>query len=101
MTLKEHAEQGQITEEIKICAKEEEVTEEYIREGLAKGEIVICKNKKGFVKKPCAIGKGLKTKVNVNIGTSKDRPNIEEELKKTGDSFKVFKGERTFCSQGF
>jgi phosphomethylpyrimidine synthase len=82
MTLKELAEQGQITEEIKICAKEEEVTEEYIREGLAKGEIVICKNKKGFVKKPCAIGKGLKTKVNVNIGTSKDRPNIEEELKK-------------------
>ncbi len=82
MTLKELAQNGEVTEEMKICAQNEDVSEEYIREGLTKGEIVICRNKKGFVKKFCAIGKGLKTKINVNIGTSKDRPNVEEELEK-------------------
>jgi len=81
-TLKRLAEKGIITEEMKICAESEGVSPEYIREGIAKGEIVICKNKKSKLSKPCAIGKGLKTKVNVNIGTSKDRPQIEEELKK-------------------
>lgn len=81
-TLKTLAEKGIITEEMRICAEAEGVSPEYIAQGIAKGEIVICKNKKGKVTKPCAIGKGLKTKVNVNIGTSKDRPHIEEELKK-------------------
>ncbi|RKX61019.1 MAG: phosphomethylpyrimidine synthase [Thermodesulfobacteriota bacterium] len=82
MTQKKLAEEGKITEEMRICAEAEEVPVEYILKGIAKGEIVICKNKKSKVSKPCAIGKGLKTKVNVNIGTSKDRPNVEEELKK-------------------
>jgi len=81
-TLKNLAKKGQITEEVIKCAKDENVTPEYILEGIAKGEIVICKNKKSKITKPCAIGKGLKTKVNVNLGTSKDRPYIEEELKK-------------------
>jgi len=81
-TLKRLAEKGIITEEMKICAESEGVSPEYIRDGIAKGEIVICKNKKSKLSKPCAIGKGLKTKVNVNIGTSKDRPQVEEELKK-------------------
>lgn len=82
MTLKELAQKGEITLEMKECARVEGVSEEFIKEGLAKGEIVICRNKRGKVKKFCAIGKGLKTKVNVNIGTSKDRPDLEEELKK-------------------
>lgn len=81
-TIKKAAEKNIITEEMKICALKEGVSPDYIAQGIAKGEIVICKNKKNKVTKPCAIGKGLKTKVNVNIGTSKDRPFIEEELKK-------------------
>jgi phosphomethylpyrimidine synthase len=81
-TLKRLAEKGIITEEMKACAEAEGVEAEYIREGIAKGHIVICKNKKNKVTKPCAIGKGLRTKVNVNIGTSKDRLSVEEELKK-------------------
>lgn len=82
MTLKELAQRGEITLEMRECARVEGVSEEFIKEGLARGEIVICRNKKGKVKNFCAIGRGLKTKVNVNIGTSKDRPNLEEELKK-------------------
>jgi phosphomethylpyrimidine synthase len=81
-TLKELAKEGVITPEMEACAKAEGVSPDYIREGIAQGTIVLCKNKKSNLTKPCAIGKGLKTKVNVNIGTSKDRVNIEEELKK-------------------
>ncbi len=81
-TLKELAKDGIITPEMEFCAKVEGVSPDYIREGIAQGTIVLCKNKKSNLTKPCAIGKGLKTKVNVNIGTSKDRVNIEEELKK-------------------
>jgi phosphomethylpyrimidine synthase len=81
-TLKELAKEGVITPEMEACAKAEGVSPDYIREGIAQGTIVLCKNKKSNLAKPCAIGKGLKTKVNVNIGTSKDRVNIEEELKK-------------------
>jgi len=81
-TLKELAKEGRITPEMEACAKAEGVSPDYIREGIAQGTIVLCKNKKSKLTKPCAIGKGLKTKVNVNIGTSKDRVNIEEELKK-------------------
>jgi len=81
-TLKELAKEGDITPEMEACAKAEGVSPDYIREGIAQGTIVLCKNKKSNLTKPCAIGKGLKTKVNVNIGTSKDRVNIEEELKK-------------------
>jgi hydroxymethylpyrimidine synthase len=81
-TLKELAKEGVITPEMEACAKAEGVSPDYIREGIAQGTIVLCKNKKSKLTKPCAIGKGLKTKVNVNIGTSKDRVNIEEELKK-------------------
>ena len=81
-TLKELAKEGVITPEMEACAKAEGVSPDYIRKGIAQGTIVLCKNKKSNLAKPCAIGKGLKTKVNVNIGTSKDRVNIEEELKK-------------------
>jgi len=81
-TLKELAKERVITPEMEACAKAEGVSPDYIREGVAQGTIVLCKNKKSNLTKPCAIGKGLKTKVNVNIGTSKDRVNIEEELKK-------------------
>jgi len=45
-TLKELAKEGQITPEMEACAKAEGVSPEYIREGLAQGTIVLCKNKK-------------------------------------------------------
>ncbi len=82
-TLKELAKEGIITPEMELCALAEGVSSEYIRQGIAEGTIVLCKNNRHkYLKKPCAIGRGLKTKINVNIGTSRDRVNIEEELKK-------------------
>jgi phosphomethylpyrimidine synthase len=38
---------------------------------------------------PLAIGKGLKTKVNANVGTSKDHTNVEEELEKVRVAIKA------------
>ncbi len=82
MTQLEKARKGLITEEMKIAAREENVAPEYIRQGLVDGTIVICRNVQHKTIKPLAIGRGLRTKVNANIGTSKDHTDLNLELKK-------------------
>ncbi|MBL7155727.1 MAG: phosphomethylpyrimidine synthase ThiC [Candidatus Omnitrophica bacterium] len=67
---------------IKNVAKTEGVAPCEIIRGIADGTIVIPKNRKRRIKKPCAIGKGLRTKINANIGTSLDIPSIDGELRK-------------------
>ncbi|MGB9699246.1 MAG: phosphomethylpyrimidine synthase ThiC [Thermodesulfobacteriota bacterium] len=82
MTQLEYARQGKLTEAMKQVALTEGVTPEFIREGLAEGTIVITQNVQHQKIAPLAIGKGLRTKVNANVGTSKDHTDIEEELAK-------------------
>lgn len=83
MTLLSKAQQGEITEEMKIVAKHEGVDPEYIREHVANGSIVVPYNKKHkSFKILSGIGKGLRTKVNANIGTSPEHDSLKEELKK-------------------
>jgi len=82
MTQLEMARQGQISEEMKSCAKKEGVSPEFIRQGLEKGTIVICRNVKHSSIEPLAIGEGLRTKINANIGTSKDHVDLALELNK-------------------
>jgi phosphomethylpyrimidine synthase len=82
MTQLEKARKGLITKEMKIAAKVEKVAPEYIRQGIVDGTIVICRNIKHTAIKPLAIGLGLRTKVNANIGTSKDHMDLNLELKK-------------------
>jgi len=82
MTQLEYARQGKITEAMARCAASEGVAPETIRQGLAEGSMVITQNVKHRNIAPLAIGKGLRTKVNANVGTSGDRSNIEEELEK-------------------
>jgi phosphomethylpyrimidine synthase len=82
MTQLEKAREGLITEEMKIAAATEGVEAEYIRQGLVEGTIVICRNVNHAVIKPLAIGLGLRTKVNANIGTSKDNNDLTLELEK-------------------
>lgn len=82
MTQLEQARKGIITEEMMQCARVEGVTPEFIREGVVKGEIVVIRNRYHAQVQPLAIGRGLRTKVNANIGTSQDRVDIELELKK-------------------
>lgn len=76
------ARQGIITEAMKIVARQEGVSEEFIREGVAQGTIAICANKNHKNLIPRGVGQGLKVKVNANIGTSSSFPDIEPELVK-------------------
>ncbi len=63
-------------------AKGEGRNPEEIRTGLAQGVIAIPYNPLHKNLKGIGIGRGLRTKVNANIGTSADYPNVEDELKK-------------------
>jgi phosphomethylpyrimidine synthase len=77
------AKRGIFTEEMKQVAKDEDLDIDYIVKNVAKGSIIIPKNTARKQKiKIVGIGKGLKTKVNVNIGTSTLYSNIEEEISK-------------------
>jgi len=82
MTQLEKARQGLITEEMTMAAYTENVEPEYIRRGVAGGSIVICRNSRHTSIRPLAIGSGLRTKVNANIGTSKDNNDLPAELEK-------------------
>jgi len=82
MTQLEYARQGKITEAMEKTAASEEIPAETIRQGIAEGTIVITQNVKHRTISPLAIGKGLRTKINANVGTSKDHTNVEEELAK-------------------
>ncbi|MFP4522280.1 MAG: phosphomethylpyrimidine synthase ThiC [Fibrobacterota bacterium] len=59
----------------------EGISENDLRRFLSEGSAVICKNRKRDIK-PLAFGKGLRTKVNANIGASADRFSMKEEIKK-------------------
>ena len=78
----DYARQGTITKEMKEAALAEGVTPEFIRDGLVAGNIIICHNVKHAGGRPLAVGRGLRTKVNANIGTSADDLDIAKELEK-------------------
>src|SRR4030042_2394552 len=82
MTQVEKARKGMITAEMKICAGEEGVEPEYIRQAMVDGIIVLVRNVNHKKIKPLAIGRGLRTKINANIGTSKDHTDLNLELEK-------------------
>lgn len=88
MTQIEQARQGIITEEMRKAALSEGVTADFIREGIANGNMVVCKNKLHNIA-PLAIGKGLRTKINANIGTSGDSADLSVELEKLRVSVKA------------
>jgi len=82
MTQLELARKGVISPQMVRVAEGEKVEAELVRCGVAEGTIVIPANIKHTNLVPCGIGKGLKTKVNANIGTSSDFGNIDTELEK-------------------
>ncbi len=81
MTRIELAKKGIITDEVREVASAEGVTAEYLSGDIASGVSVIPINRRHEIK-PIGIGRGLRTKINANIGTSKDRVSIEEEMEK-------------------
>jgi phosphomethylpyrimidine synthase len=82
MTELEAARDGKITENCRRCAEAENVAPEVLRDAVAAGKAVICASVHHSGETPVAIGRGLRTKVNANIGTSPDHADFEEELEK-------------------
>ena len=82
MTQLELAKAGKISPHMKLVAQREGVTAEFIRLGVANGNIVIPANTEHTNFSPCGIGQGLSTKVNANIGTSSDFGDVNTELEK-------------------
>lgn len=68
--------------DIPFIAKSEKVPAAHISRGISDGTIAVFHNPLHKKVIPCAVGKGLKTKVNANIGTSQDYPSLSNELKK-------------------
>ena len=82
MTQIEQARKGTITPQIRHVAQEEHIAVEVIMQSVADGLIVIPANINHAQVIPCGIGKGLKIKINANIGTSSDYGTLESELEK-------------------
>jgi phosphomethylpyrimidine synthase len=82
MTQLECARKGTITDKMQEAALAEGVSPEFIRDGIAAGNIIVCHNIKHLNSPPLAVGRGLRTKINANIGTSADDLDIAKELEK-------------------
>ena len=76
------AKQGIITEQMKAVAAKERMDVERLRDLIARGQVVIPANKNHTSLDPEGIGTGLRTKINVNLGVSKDCCDVELELEK-------------------
>ncbi len=82
MTQLKDARKGNVTDAIKQVAEEEGISAEELLELVAEGKVVVPINPNHSPIHPVGIGEKLRTKVNVNIGSSEDFPEIENELRK-------------------
>lgn len=82
MTQLEIAQAGNISPEMEAVAQAEGLEAEFVRQGVARGTVVIPANIGHAGLAPCGIGEGLSTKVNANIGTSSDFSSVATELEK-------------------
>jgi len=75
------ARRGVATEEMKFVASKEGIDLDKLIRNIANGRAIIFKNVKHDVE-PVGVGRGLKVKVNANIGTSMDIVDVEAEVRK-------------------
>ena len=76
------ARKGIITPQMEAVASYENMNVEELRKLVAEGKIAIPANKNHTCLKPYGIGSMLKTKINVNLGTSRDCLDLDVELAK-------------------
>ncbi len=82
MTQLELARQGIVSEKMTRAAAAAGIDPETLRLRIAEGTAIVCHNNRHQNGRPLAVGKGLPTRVNANIGTSKDDTSIDKELEK-------------------
>mgnify|MGYP000863009097 CR=1 FL=1 len=88
MTLVKQARKGILTSLLKKVAAEEKIYPDELLSLLANGRVVIPYNKRHRSVRPVAIGQKMRTKVNVNLGTSRDYPDLQNEIAKLKLSLK-------------
>jgi len=77
-TQTERTRNGDITAQCRAVSEKEKISPEIIASRIARGSVVIMSRGRCSV----GIGEGLRTKVNVNIGTSSERHDPQEEVRK-------------------
>ncbi len=81
-TQMEAARRGIITPQMESVAADEGICVKDLMEKIACGTVIIPANKNHRNIKPCGVGEGLSTKINVNLGVSGDCINYDVELEK-------------------
>ena len=76
------ARQGIITPQMEIVAEKEHFDVEELRELIAKGQVIIPCNKNHKSISPSGVGAKLTTKINVNLGVSRDWKDVDMEYEK-------------------
>ena len=80
------ARKGILTKELLAVAKKEQMETEKLVKLVAAGQVVIPANKCHTCLDPNGIGSALRTKINVNLGTSRDLNDLDMELQKVNDA---------------
>ena len=88
-TQMEAARKGIITPELEIVAKKERKTTEELLPLVASGKVAICANKNHKCIDPEGVGSMLRTKINVNLGVSRDCKDYDEEMQKDRKSTRL------------
>lgn len=83
------ARKGILTEEMKAAAAKEQMEPQELMELMAEGKVIIPCNRLHTCIEPNAIGSMLRTKINVNLGTSRDWKDMDMELLKVNDAVKM------------
>lgn len=83
------ARKGIVTEQMKIVAAKEQMEVKELTALMAEGKVVIPANKVHTALSPEAVGMKCRTKINVNLGVSKDQNNYEEELQKVQNAISM------------
>ena len=76
------ARKGIVTEELKKVAAKERMTTEELMPLVAEGKVVICANRHHKCIDPEGVGSMLRTKINVNLGISRDCKDYDVEMEK-------------------
>ena len=83
------ARMGIVTEEMKSVAEKENMPVEELRELMAQGKVVIPANKNHKCIDPNGVGSMLKTKINVNLGVSRDCKDMDMEMDKVNSAVEL------------
>ena len=81
MNIFQKAKENIISDEIKFIAEQEDLSLDFVMKHFTSGETVILKNSLRNIN-PVAIGKGVSTKINANIGSSPDMFVLDDEMEK-------------------